>query len=297
MRILLATDGSDAAGLACAQLLRLPLPKRCEATVLHVVPLHELDNLETVGEGADAEEAAALRGELQQLGSAVTDREAAALREHGWQAGSLVRGGDPAAQIIAAAEEIGADLVAIGATGEREATHVLLGSVAKKVLDHAPCSVLVARGEPSSQAEDARLLIGYDSSPAVHYALQMISEWPLTKRVEITVVAVMTVATNLFRLDLRERLTHSWRAHRWALERELAEVVEQLESAGASVESRLLDGGPRASDELLEATRLLASDLAVVGHVSGTGLKKLLLGSVAWDLAHYAPCSVLVARK
>jgi nucleotide-binding universal stress UspA family protein len=56
-----------------------------------------------------------------------------------------VRSGDPATEIIAAVERTKADLVVIGSRGRTGATRAFLGSVARKVLMHVGCSVLIAR--------------------------------------------------------------------------------------------------------------------------------------------------------
>lgn len=48
-------------------------------------------------------------------------------------------------EIVAAARQEGIDLVVVGTHGRSGLSHLLLGSVAEKVVQHAPCSVLVAR--------------------------------------------------------------------------------------------------------------------------------------------------------
>jgi nucleotide-binding universal stress UspA family protein len=52
--------------------------------------------------------------------------------------------GGPAAGIAAVAEEAGADLIVVGSRGHSALAGVLLGSVAQKLLQIAPCPVLVA---------------------------------------------------------------------------------------------------------------------------------------------------------
>jgi len=53
--------------------------------------------------------------------------------------------GHPAERIVIQAEQWGADLIVIGHRGQGLAGRWLLGSVAKQVMHHATCAVLVAR--------------------------------------------------------------------------------------------------------------------------------------------------------
>jgi nucleotide-binding universal stress UspA family protein len=53
--------------------------------------------------------------------------------------------GDPFWEICKAAEHDHADLIVMGSHGRTGLAHVLLGSVAERVVRHAPCPVLVAR--------------------------------------------------------------------------------------------------------------------------------------------------------
>jgi nucleotide-binding universal stress UspA family protein len=53
--------------------------------------------------------------------------------------------GDPFAVICHVAEEEQADLIVLGSHGRTGLSHVFLGSVAERVVRHAPCPVLVAR--------------------------------------------------------------------------------------------------------------------------------------------------------
>ena len=56
-----------------------------------------------------------------------------------------VRVGTPAAEIDAAAKDLKADLICVSTHGRTGLAHLLLGSVAEKILRHAPCPVLVVR--------------------------------------------------------------------------------------------------------------------------------------------------------
>ena len=54
--------------------------------------------------------------------------------------------GDPAAAICADAKASGASLIIVGSHGRTGISRALLGSVAERVVRHAPCPVLVVRG-------------------------------------------------------------------------------------------------------------------------------------------------------
>jgi universal stress protein A len=60
-----------------------------------------------------------------------------------WQV--QVATGDPADAIVRVARELGAELIVMGTHGRTGLQHVLLGSVAEKVVRHALCPVLTVR--------------------------------------------------------------------------------------------------------------------------------------------------------
>jgi nucleotide-binding universal stress UspA family protein len=62
-----------------------------------------------------------------------------------------LRSGSPAQEIIRAAEDLHADLIAMAAGGRGLSTTILLGSTASRVQHSAPCPVLVCRPTPHSQ--------------------------------------------------------------------------------------------------------------------------------------------------
>jgi nucleotide-binding universal stress UspA family protein len=73
------------------------------------------------------------------------DEALAILAEAGVQAEPIAAIGNPAAEIISAAESRGIDLIVIGRQGMSAVKRFLLGSVADRVVRHATCDVLVVR--------------------------------------------------------------------------------------------------------------------------------------------------------
>ena len=68
------------------------------------------------------------------------------LEQHGFVgATTVVRVGDPGLEVADYAKESAADLIVISSHGYQGLTRLLLGSVAERVIQHAPCPVLILR--------------------------------------------------------------------------------------------------------------------------------------------------------
>jgi nucleotide-binding universal stress UspA family protein len=77
------------------------------------------------------------------------------------------------------------------------------------------------------------------------------------------------------------------------------EARPQLERVAAGdpnlrVERRMIDGA--AATEILEVAREVACDLIVLGTHGRTGLRRLLMGSVAEQVVRKAPCPVMTVK-
>ena len=74
---------------------------------------------------------------------ALAQATASTLRGAGMKAEALVQDGSPAHQLIEAAADWDADLIVVGSRGQSGLERLLVGSVARAVLYHASCSVLI----------------------------------------------------------------------------------------------------------------------------------------------------------
>jgi len=159
-RILLAEDGSASAAVGAEVITDLPPLRSLPVRVVSVV---DLPFPYATEEGPLA--TAAIRDYQELLPGLRTEHErlarerATALGAAGISAASEMREGDAAAEIIAAAETDNSDLIVIGSRGQTGLTRLVLGSVARAVLFHSPCSVLVAhvstKGRAGSRSGDA----------------------------------------------------------------------------------------------------------------------------------------------
>ena len=67
------------------------------------------------------------------------------LRSKGLSADPLLRSGNPYQEIVNAAKELGVGLIVIGSHGYTGLERLLLGGTADRVIQYAPCPVLVVK--------------------------------------------------------------------------------------------------------------------------------------------------------
>ena len=77
------------------------------------------------------------------------DTHAAPLRASGLAVETYVREGYPATVIVEEAQSLGSDLIVIGTHGHSGLKHLLLGSIAERVVQKAPCPVLTVKSPNS----------------------------------------------------------------------------------------------------------------------------------------------------
>lgn len=141
----LPVDFSDESRRAVALASRLlvdlePRPRLLLVHAFHLpVQLTPLAGAYPVGSIAVDEACDHARANLEQ--------DAAPLREAGFEVETEVLRGDPPTAIAEHAAARGAGLVVMGTHGYSGLKHVLLGSTAERVLQHAPCPVMTLRRE------------------------------------------------------------------------------------------------------------------------------------------------------
>jgi nucleotide-binding universal stress UspA family protein len=149
-RVLVALDGSGASLDALNALSAYLDVHALDITLMHVVeaPWTTLDR----ESGEEDESLDDRRGYHQQL-LAELRREADEIIDRGlrllsrWEAPvtTIVEEGIPMLELTSHIEEGNYDLVVVGATGNSDMKHVVLGSVSHRIAWNAPCSVLVVR--------------------------------------------------------------------------------------------------------------------------------------------------------
>jgi nucleotide-binding universal stress UspA family protein len=146
--ILVATDFGEAADAALVY--GRELSSRFGAT-LHLLHVAETVYVTTFSAETYAANAPNLQRELEDTTRARLDELAISDRISGPPAKpAIVTSSSPASAIIDYAGENGADLIVMGIHGRSALAHLLMGSVAEKVVRLAPCPVLTVR-HPESE--------------------------------------------------------------------------------------------------------------------------------------------------
>lgn len=307
MKILLATDGSPHSQAAVAILRRIPFPPGSDLTVVTVVEQSEL--LSAAGMDMSTKDRDLfnhLHDRRRQEAERLLAQEAAQIEGSEWTVRAIRREGHIAPQILDAVDELGVDLVVLGARGVSGLQRFLLGSVSHKVVKYAPCDVLVAKphDDVDMETDEAaapspgsrlRILMAYDGSVPAEAAVQTLASLPLQDRAEIVVITVMTLIT-AFRMDIQQQLSAVWQEDKQAAQAALETVAQTLRQATPHVSTELREGA-EPSQEILTAARECHADLIMLGHKGKSGIERFLLGSTANRVLHYAPCCVWVVKE
>ncbi|MFQ1002666.1 universal stress protein [Modestobacter sp. SSW1-42] len=155
MHVIVATDGSQASLAAAGQFQRIADGREVtEVTVVAVVSPYAAVPFANELPGRRTTEPTDIS--FQADAAAAVDVVAAVFDGWGPTVHRQVRSGSPAAEIIRAAEEVGAGLISLASGGRGLTATILLGTTAARVQHSAPCPVLVCRPTPADAAGTAR---------------------------------------------------------------------------------------------------------------------------------------------
>lgn len=147
LKILFATDGSNAAGAAGKLLASIPFPEGSEVFLLHVSVSAYMDIPERFTLEVDDKIkniVAHTREEEYRQAETMLKEARTPLIGKFQSLKDVTRSGNPPEEILHVANEIGADVIAVGSSGMR-GVKGMLGSVSRNILGHAECSVLIAK--------------------------------------------------------------------------------------------------------------------------------------------------------
>ena len=285
MKVLVAVDSLNTLNLLVDEISSRSWPAGTEAQVLSVVDDDAVPLKVWREEGYGV---SAVRREMQRRGEQISALAVERLREIGIPSRVVIMRGDPAYLISFAARKWPADLIMIRAHNRGDFRNRLLGSVAKSVVESAPCSVEVVR-QADPTARGFRVLLATDGSAASIAASQAIAEMNLPENTEVRVVsAVNPIIYSLDELGLSGG-TGTDQAHR-----AIGSAVHALSGSPVRISAEVIAG--RAARQIIERARQWGADLIVLGTNERRGLSRLLFGSTSAAVANRAHCSVRVVR-
>jgi nucleotide-binding universal stress UspA family protein len=205
----------------------------------------------------------------------------------------------PAEAILGEAARRRADVIVMGWRGHGAVRRLLTGSVSRAVVRRASCAVLVVR---RVRRDVRHIVVGVDGSAHARRAVELISSLDPPRRGRVTLFTTVetmhvpsqalvpphtraAVAAELRRVN-KSRVAHAHQA--------LDRAARTLERAGWKVDRVLTTGAPLR--DLLATVARKRADLVVVGAKGATGVRHMLLGSVAEGALHRSPVPVLIVR-
>ena len=318
-RVVLATDGSKHARAALAFAGRLAWPAGTTIWVAGVVG-EPTPSEPTVGwlaaKGVDDWRRFLERihlDELEQAHRDVADGAAALRRRHpAVRVEEVVRIGAPATEILAQAEEVGADMIVAGARGRTLLRGILLGSVSEALASEAPCPTLIVRRAPRAVATVLAAVRAPDDADRLADACLRLPLPPEARVAAVTVSAPLPLVRpghDPFTASKLDVLLREW------AEEDRAEAAEvgrrfvariraaapdrhvEAHAARGQVNPTLFDARGDVAPTLLGEAAARDASLVVVGARERRGLtRRLGLGSVSRALVRRIPSAVLVVH-
>jgi nucleotide-binding universal stress UspA family protein len=283
-RVLLATDGSRHAQAAITTTLHFPWPTRTRVRVMSArkttADYRRSNPLSALDRGAEKAAESARRT----LSTRWPDAEIEVVDK------------EPVEGILAEAERFQADVIVVGWRGHGAVRRLLMGSVSRGVVRGAKCAVLVARRSQRVR----KIVIGFDGSPGSKQALSLVGRLHSPRDGRVTLVSGVEFmsapprgrvpgAGAIAREIKRTNMTRALKATK-ALNRAAAD----LRRRGWHTRTALVHGEPLR--DLLGAVAASRAHLLVVGVRGTSGVRHLLLGSVAEGALNRSPVAVLVGR-
>jgi nucleotide-binding universal stress UspA family protein len=205
-----------------------------------------------------------------------------------------VRLGDPAEEIVAAAEEQHAALIALATHGYSGLKRWALGSVTDKVVHATNTPVFILRSQEQMHVGEIafkRILVPLDSSNFARQALPLATEIATRSQAEMILLQALTTTFKYPEIDLPEEVQRG--LHTQA-QQELAAVAGELRAYQLPIATAVV-AGP-AAEAIVEKAAERNVDLIVMATHGYSGIKRWTLGSVADKVLHAATTPLLLVQ-
>jgi universal stress protein A len=151
------------------------------------------------------------------------------------------------------------------------------------------------KGKPTTMKPIQKILVPIDFSTHSAEATRLAADLARRYGASLTVVHALQILTYAMPEGYVVPTPEQFAVIVSQLEGQLAGVKKDALAAGAAnVETKLLQGG--ATSEILRVAQEDGIDLIVMGTHGRTGLKHMLIGSIAEKVARHATCAVLTTH-
>ena len=284
LRVLVATDGSRDAKAAIAYTSHFPWAARTRVRVVSARRIRSEYRQSLLLAALDRSAEKAAESARRTLSRRFPDVEIA------------VPDKSPVAGILGEAERFQADVIVVGWRGHGAVRRLLMGSVSRGVVRGATCAVLVVRRSQRART----IVVGVDGSAAAKRALALVARLVPPRGGRVTLVSTVELLTPPSRgrvpgaatIAREVRRQNTMRAR--AATKDLNRAAAELKRSGWYARTMLVHGEPLR--DLLGAVAASRAQLLAVGARGTSGVRYLLLGSVAEGALNQSPVAVLVAR-
>jgi len=138
-KILVPTDGSDYSMRAAEYAIGIAKMFSAQILVVYVIDEVVINQISKATERDNVEQ------ELKEAGQRYVNYVLGLAEKEGVKSSSMLAKGRPYEQIVHLVRQSNIDLIVMGTYGLRSAERVLIGSVAERVIEYAPCPVLVIK--------------------------------------------------------------------------------------------------------------------------------------------------------
>jgi len=301
-KILVSLDGSELAENALAPALKIAEAMAARAGDQPV----KLILLRVVGPVALVAADPLLYDELMRMGideaQAYLNTVVTSLRPGAVAVEAHAAAGSAASAIVQYAETNGVDLIVMSSHGRTGSSRWVYGSVAEKVLHHAPCATIIIRAHVDVPAfQNRKVLVPLDGSPLAERALEPALTIAGAVESDVTLLRVTSG-----REPLPESLSPSGEDAAAALDtaaaQERAEAEAYLQTlCAAHPNQRLACAVVTTSGDIADALVTYADahgvDLIVMSSHGRSGIGRWLHGSVAEKVLRGANCATLIVRS
>jgi len=201
---------------------------------------------------------------------------------------TVLEEGETHERIVDLADAENCDIIIMGRRGLRAVERMLVGRVTARVIGHSQRDVLVVPN--NTQVGWKKIVVGTDGSRYSSLATSRAIAFARSYGGELRVLSVVDVPTEFY-----AEAPHAVEDLILKAKGVVTEVKKQAEASGVQAETFVAEAEAyQAVNNLAEEQK---ADMIVIGSHGRTGLRRLLMGSVAEKAIGYATRPVLVVKS